>query len=895
MKRFLLAALLAPLLSHADPVKWEAEDAKINPAAVAAVQQDKLSGGRGVALQPGIKSQVKDKGRAAQPDLVFTVKAPAPGRYFLRTTASTDAEGAALMAKGKRKEESLTVKLQIDDGRPTRRVVFTPWNAGPVSRTNVGKFDFTGKEQNIGVCLPRGLVLDSIELAPYVPPAVPAAAAAYRPAIVPPTTHPRLFVTQETLAQVRANLEIGENKAAWATVKKNAETPLTFEFDPDDEMRYQPRVENAAREKAFYYLMTGNRAIGREAVKLMCDYLARVEFGNILDVTRPIGRAIYAGAMVYDYCYDLATPEERTILRQNLMRLADDMECGWPPFRQSIVNGHGNEMQINRDLLTMGLAIYDEDPRPYQYCAYKILEKLVPMRKFEYQSPRHNQGINYSSYRFGCEMQGVWLFRRLAGREVFDPNIKEIGKYWLYMRSPDGEMLRDGDGGSLPGVYWTSPQLMMLCYTYADSPVLKGEFLRQGGMDSHLELFLLLNNPNLKAEMSLESLPTTIDFGPILGSMVARTGWNIGEKSDDVVVEIKGGGYNFGNHQQADAGSFQIYYRGILAGDIGLYGFYGTPYDIGFAKRSIAHSLMLAVDPAEKIYRDSANDGGSRFFQIHPLTPEMTRTDPMFNNGNVLFCDFGPDRMRPDYSIFSCEISAAYTEKIKNHTRSFCFLNLNRKDIPAAVIIADDMTTANPAFKKYWQVNTLTPPEVKSDAVILANTLGGRTGKAHVRMLLPKPADRTVDILSGPDANSVFGQRFEIPPRCADYAEAKGHRIMFSPKTPAKRDRFLTVIQIADGDAATLPVESYETGESQVVILADRVVSIGKNPTPIQNAFTIRIPDGGRYEVLLASLAPGTWTVAPANGGKKAVHQVEAGKSTLFFTADGGEYRVTPN
>src|SRR5690606_39973871 len=79
-----------------------------------------------------------------------------------------------------------------------------------------------------------------------------------------------------------------------------------------------------------------------------------------------------------------------------------------------------------------------------------------------------------------------------------------------------------------------------------------------------------------------------------------RTGWEDGLESNDVVAEIKGGGYFFANHQHNDAGALQIYHRGIQVGDLGLYRFYGTPYDMNFNKRSISHSMMLAVDPNEK-------------------------------------------------------------------------------------------------------------------------------------------------------------------------------------------------------------------------------------------------------------------------------------------------------
>src|SRR5690606_31892113 len=148
--------------------------------------------------------------------------------------------------------------------------------------------------------------------------------------------------------------------------------------------------------------------------------------GNLLDITREMGRAIFVGSEVYDWTYPLLTAENKELLRKNLMRLADDMEIGWPPFRMKILNGHGNEAMVNRDLLAMINSLYNEDPLPYQYVSYAILEELVPMRKFEYQSPRHNQGVGYGAYRFAWEMHNAWLYKRMAGEEVFFENIKNL-------------------------------------------------------------------------------------------------------------------------------------------------------------------------------------------------------------------------------------------------------------------------------------------------------------------------------------------------------------------------------------------------------------------------------------------------------------------------------------
>jgi heparin/heparan-sulfate lyase len=866
----------------------EAEASQLNRDRAEIVAQESFPSKRGVALKSGATANVGSPRSA--PDVVFRAKAPQAGRYWIYTHAAVDAQTAQVMRKAASKNASLRLLISTAGSRPTQRVVFVPWSPPDSCLQALGKFDFNGQEQEVRVWLPAGVRLDYIQLAPYTPPTVPAAAADYRPAVVPPKSRPRIWVNEDSLPKVRANLDQSENAPVWAQLKKLADKPFPFAVTPDTEVGYNSALERAAVAKAFVHLMTGDKKRGAEAVELARQYLSAVVFDNLLDITREVGRAIYTGALVYDWCYDLMTPRDREEIRKHLMRLADDMEAGWPPFRQGIVNGHGNEAQVNRDLLSMAIALYDEDPVPYRYCAYRILEELVPMRRFEYQSPRHNQGISYGPYRFAWDLHAAWLFRRMAGTPVFDDNISQVYKFWLHMRLPNGQMLRDGDGFSdgRPANLGPAP---LLAGAYSNDPIIKGDLERQGGLPSEPLLFLLLNDPGLKAEKSLASLPLTIDFGPILGSMVARTGWNLGANTADVVVEMKGGGCHFGNHQHSDAGSFQIYYRGLQAGDLGQYGFYGTPFDSNFNKRSIAHSMMLAVDPAEK-FGIPANDGGARNVRSCPRSPEQAMKDPMFANGKVLSASFGPSKQRPFFSCFSVDLKSAYSGKIQDYVRTFCFLNLDNAQTPAALIILDNMTTARPEFRKYWQVNTLNPPEPAADGVILRNSDLGLRGKVSLRMLRPAASEREMEVLSGEAAQSVFGLKF-TPPK-ADRPESNGHRVMFTPRAARANDVFLTVMQMADDTASDLPVSVTETPALFALSIGDRLVVLSKTGKLLDQPFQVAVPPGKDRQLLLSGLASGDWSIRDERGGVRFNARVEAGGNTAFFVVPRGNYSVAP-
>ncbi|MFN0254380.1 hypothetical protein [Pedobacter ureilyticus] len=840
----------------------------------------------------------RDLETIATPDLEWTVQVPKSGLYVLEVeTVPIDLE------KLKKEDRSgkLTLKGRIinGDARPTYRIMYDIYKGG---LQELGKFEFKSKNQKLKVWLPANLVLKQLSLKPFVAPVPPADAESYVPKIVPPSGHPRLWVNQETLPIIRKRLADTAHATAWNTVKAKAKSPYYFAFDKDKEVFHNEELEKVIEAKAFYFLMTEDKEVGKEAVQLASDYLSVLEFGNVSygDITREVGRAIYTASLVYDWCYPLMNTDSRAQLRKDLMRLATDMEMGWPPFFgiESVVNGHGNEAQICRDFLSMSIAIYDEDPLPYKYTSYWVLDQLVPLRKFEYQSPRHNQGVDYGGYRFGWEMHAAWLYYRMIGYPVFDDNIKNLAEYWLYMRTPDGKMLRDGDMFNVKysasdNFYWKNPQTMLLCYAYSGNRIIKGEFVKQGGLKDNPVLFLLLDDPALKPDFDLNQLPLTKDFGPVLNSMIARTGWEENKNSGNVVVELKGGGFHFGNHQHADAGALQIYHRGIQVGDLGLYLSYGSPYDFNFNKRSVAHSMMLVRDPKEPLlFRTKTNDGGTRFSQRFPRTVKEVLNDAWFQTGFVRSSTVGSDPLKPSFSYFNVDITNAYSEKVEDYTKSMLFLNLKRTDVPAVMILLDRIVSKTADMKKYWQINTIRKPIYDNGKFILSNSFAGEEAVTYVNMIKPGLADRNYQVLSGDSSTQVFEDLYTVK---SPWPEAKGSRIMVSPKVDNKLSEFATIFQMTEKGAKELAVEVEEKTNYFSLKIADKIIILAKSNMFLAEDIDINVPKEGKFEVICVGLKTGIWNIKNVNNGINQNKNVLKDQNAINWVGEAGKYLLSPS
>jgi hypothetical protein len=683
-----------------------------------------------------------------------------------------------------------------------------------------------------------------------------------------PAGHPRVYLRPADIGAIRAKLDFPEFKEDWAAVKRHSR-PFS---------------------KAFVYLMTGDQKTGRTAI---VDGLSDLK--ECTDARSP-DNAMHWGGCIYDWCYPLLSATEKQEFIRELQRVAASHSPGYPASLQGhAIVGHGTEGWLLTDQLPAGLAIYDEAPKMFDAAARLFFSKFVEVRNFFYPSHMHHQGDSYIGTRLQHDLLASWLFRRIGAGDVFTRQQQYVPYQLIYHLRPDGQQMRSGDTFDTSGRSHSKRRLMILAGAYYEDPYLltmADSDLYSGPLSYDRIFKLLFRKPGL-AKKPFDELQPSKYFPAPMGEMIARTGWKMGVNSPDAVVHMRIGEYFFGNHQRKDFGTFQIYYRGPLAIASGLYQGedqpYGSDHWLNYHHQTIAHNGLLIHDPAEKMAKGSANDGGQRWPSRgadHPRNLSVLLGED-YQMGQVTAYAIGPNPTAPVYSYIAGDITKAYLpSKVEKVTRSMVAVNTDDPVRPCTVIIFDRVISTDASFKKTWLLHCIQEPQIDGAAsLVIRNGKHYQRdarygGKLSVETLLPKAA--VVTKVGGTGREFwIESARRNFPTTKGGAAEAGAWRIEVSPKVPNRRDMFLHVLTAMDAEAsvetnAGLLPQANLVGAS----LRKLAVFFSRDGQLLETA---EINLGGSEKAVLAcDLRPGLWSTRKADGEARRI-QVNSQAKALFL------------
>lgn len=730
---------------------------------------------------------------------------------------------------------------------------------------------------------------------------------------IPPQTHPRLYLQACDVPQLKERIRTPQ---AWKLIEKlkklgKDRTAAEEAKETDHGYRYYFKmrgVTSRAQVQALDYLITGDKRQARRAITAMLDTLRTTDFGTKQDLSRASGVMLMVGAMVYDWCYDQMGKQEKQAYIKEFVRIAQTMECGYPPRDDQPIAGHPSEWMILRDMLSAGIAIYDEYPDMYNHVITMLYRKYIPARNYVYAGHNYHQGTSYVNARFSCDLLSLWILDRMGAKSPYDTSQQFVLYDFIYRRRPDGQVLPAGDENPKPRTSVPGYSLpAFLASSYYKDEYLAYEYERRPRLEAHCYIFdILWRDYDLKAKAP-NDLPLTRYSGTPYGWMIARTGWG----QNCAMAEMKINEHFVGNHQHLDGGSFQLYYKGPLAIDAGAYqgesGGYNSPHNKNYFKRTIAHNSLLVYDPDEKFAcwnyggadktKYAANDGGQR------MPGEAWKTCNDLNSllseeytvGKVLAHGFGPDAQQPDYSYLKGDITQAYTRKVKEAKRSFVFLNLKNETVPATLIVFDKVVSTHPDFKKYWLLHSIEEPSLQAGSFTVTRTKDEDKGMLQNTVLLPEADNLRITKVGGPGKDCwVFGTNYPnaAQPRRPDPANERGEwRVEISPDKPATENYFLNVMQVADNTCRQLnEVKRLDGTHTIGVRIADRVVTFSKDSEPLSGCFQVKAEGAGMLKFLITDLKPGNWQVLKNGTVYLPVREVKVDDGVLCFEGTAGVY-----
>jgi len=650
---------------------------------------------------------------------------------------------------------------------------------------------------------------------------------------------------------------------------------------------------------AFCYQVTGEKHYAHLAVEAA---LALASKRDRPGADLPNAYRVWPEAVVYDWCYPEFTREERLKILAGV-RWQLEQAGGRNLERQGPHAGHLVNHLADAHL-PAGIAFHDQDPTIWER-ALKVVRTQLAAKNIFYRYGASSQGNSYGVTHFNGDIRLLMQLYKATGVDLFArfPFYREPGYYWIYTRRPDGQLLRNGDDwlddmhqngwvGEPPAGTsrneWTHPWLtQMLFYgavQYSD-PYLMGEYMKLRDLG---RVWTAVDDV-IRRDVALEAkspagLPRLRWLGGPVGTLLFRSGWG----DDDVVGMFKVMPLFAKNHDHLDRLSFQIYCRGALALDAGIYEGEGSGYDsdhwLNYFQRTVAHNALLIRDPGERtVYRDKPiqADGG-QFYPDEGGNPGGLDgiTRPQFRIARVVRHDADE---KNGYAVVTGDATPGYGRKAELVERTFVIVLGGEKQLKASIIVRDRMKSTVPEHEKVWLLHSMEQPESLGKAIRISRTGGRNSGGVLMSAtLLPKGA--SPKLVGGPGEEFLVGEVNYATEKGGD-AEAGAWRVEVNSPGKAGEVEFLHAMEVFSGRPDEYVIEaSLLKGQGLIGVEtpAATVHFCEDGGAAEQYRFTTR--DGRASRHLVVGLLPERKYRVGAKG--LDIQGATTGAGTLFFQTE---------
>ena len=743
--------------------------------------------------------------------------------------------------------------------------------------------------------------------------------------------HPRLLVTENMIPSLKKSLAddnaftkrfheildvVLENEGILPPAKDQGENDTV---DSSNFHNYDDYYLEVIQVKALAYLAYDDELYGYQAIYYMKNFLKSLDIKQIAsDQCRQYGYTMFTAALVYDWCYDLLTEQDKiqfiagveNCLCRGSNAGGAKMEVGFPPSKQGSVSGHSSEYQILRDYLAFATAIYDENPSWWNYIAAKVCNDYVKVRNYYFRSGIAHQGTGYATARHICDLYSAWIIKIATGTNPYVGMENTVRSFLGYEYTP-GMIFTDGDNsGDGKKTSAFADMAYITAYLYADEAMLaQATYLKSSAFSSNFQglstpVFLALTaTADIEpAEDRYEGMELIQYNGSPLGQYVIRASWN-DPASAAVFMRIKERSTT--NHEHYDSGTFEIYYKGMLTSDGGVYNNYSHDHTKYFHKATISHNGLIIYNPNLANTESGWYSGGQERFVKESTDLDHWLTND-YDTGTVTGRQHGykdGDKTNPLYAYIAGDITEAYSAQTVSYVgRRMLTVYTGDADYPMVFFVYDDISSAHVSYAKRFllQISSKNEPTIDSKKQTVITENGGG------RLVLTCLSDNvTITGVGGRNSGSydatqsknylINGKQCVPKSKTADDKHWGRVEIEYNDKS-SKTATFMNVLYVTDtgrSDMAAVTETSSESGLTGGVFNKKIAALFATSRSRATSTVSCKTTGSTSMDYYVSGLAAGKWKVT-VDGKTVGTFEATDEGGMITFKASAGVITVSP-
>ena len=715
--------------------------------------------------------------------------------------------------------------------------------------------------------------------------------------------HPRLLINTTTLNDIRAAILRPENAGYYNDIIEAANAYSSgilgevtkHETSPKGEHNLNEDLYNCLMSKALLYLLTGVKTYAYDALRMTKEFMSTIKIVTVNpDPERNWGYAMFTAAIVYDWCYSAMSDQDKIDIMRGieyclcksknyLGNYQNNMEVGFPPSGQGAVCGHGSERQILRDYLSVALAIYDEEPSWYDFIGGRFFQEYVPVRNEFYKSGMYPQGISvYIQIRFTADLWSAWLMQSATGKNPYSDDMARVVPS-LFSRIVNGDYIifDEGDCEAKPDEEIVNSfcfAASISAYLYNDSVAASLSNHYGNRYTGALNLLILKSTQVDENRPHFDGLDLICYNGGFMNEIVAHSDW--GTSATSVLMKI--GGRSTANHDHGDAGSFQIYYKGILAGDTGFYDTYNSTHFKDYHQATIAHNSVVIYRNEKIVGKQKA---GSSYTEPKTYSQWMTDTYKTATLKGVSYGYTDAEKTAPTYAYIAGDIAPAYQGSItKGDRRMLAVFDTQSTDASLYFFVYDNFVGTNNSDMATFLLHTKGVPSITGNTVSVST--GG--GKLVLQNIIG--GDKIVAI-GGTNKNYIVNGTQVATKNDED--DGYWGRVEISSVNGTKNDTMLNVMYVTDAtNKASIKATKISGDKVAGSVIGNTAAVFVEESWKYDKAFSFTTTGSTDLNYYVSGVKAGNWTVTVGSTTLTVTATEEGG--LLTFTAPAGTVTVTP-